>query len=94
MDCTEIQVKTYVKHDLFPKRKFILKEAELDYSQDPNSIARQCLRFCNMEGADEHRWWEMWKKTVKDELTKKRNHCQNYCKDEFMGKSACCEWTC
>ena len=39
-----------------------------------------------MEGPNERGWWERWKKTVKDVLTTKRNHCQNYCKDEFMGK--------
>ena len=88
VDCTETTLGVYVRVDLFPKRKFILTEAELDYSHDPESIARQCLRFCNMEGPNERGWWDRWKKTVKDGLTTKRNHCQNYCKDEFMGKFA------
>ena len=88
MDATEIQVKTYVKYDLFPKRKFIINASELEYSQDENSIARQCLRACNMEGVvGEDKWWEKWKRTVGKELNERRNHCQNYLKNEFMGKS-------
>lgn len=81
-----MHVKIYVRDDLFPKRKFIIKDSELDYSHEPSSIARQCLQYCNMEGHEEHKWWDTWKKTVKDELNIRRNHCQNYCKDEFMGR--------
>ena len=82
-----VHVKMYVKADLFAKRKFIIKDSELEYSQASNSICRQCLQFCNMVGTHEHKWWDKWKKTVRDELTTRRNHCQNYCKDAFMGKS-------
>ena len=89
MGCNAILVKVYVREDLFPKRKFVISDADLDYSQLPSSIARQCLQYCNMEGPSEHQWWDTWKRLVKDELNHRRNHCQNYCKDAFMGKWGC-----
>ena len=87
MACTAITIKVYVREDLFPKRKFVINEADLDYSELPGSIARQCLEYCNMEGPCERQWWDTWKKLVKDELNTRRNHCQNYMKEAYMGKS-------
>ena len=86
MDATLITIKVHVKHDLFPKKKFIIHESELDYSHDKNSIAFQCLEACNVKGPDRAIWWEKWKRTVQMELTTRRNHCQNYCKDAFMSE--------
>ena len=87
MNVSESYVKSYVKYDLFPKKKFIISAAELDYSHDPNSIARQCIRYCNMEGGGDDKWWGKWRRQVNKELNERRNHCQNYLKNEFMGKS-------
>ena len=40
---TMIQLKLYVKNDLFPKWKFIAMRSKLDSSTDAFSIAHQCL---------------------------------------------------
>jgi len=83
-DISEIQIKLYVKNDLFTKRKFIIKQSELDYSSDPNSICFQCLQFCQMDGEEE--FWERCASMVNTQLNAKRNHVQNKAKDEYLSE--------
>jgi len=83
----EVQVKVYVKKDLFHKRKFIIKQSELDFSLEPNSICFQCLSFCHMLGEGQEEFWDHWSSFVNSELNAKRNHVQNVAKDEYLSES-------
>ena len=79
-----VNIKMFVKTQLFPKCKFIIKESDLEYKLDPNSIAQRCLTYLDMKGQGEAAFWQKWSGTVARELNVRRNHCQHYCKKAFL----------
>jgi len=82
----KIHIQVYVRSDLWPKIKFILNESVLEYSQDKNSICRQCLKWVHQVGKGEYEFWHRWKGTVDQEIRDRRNHCQNAMKKEYMSE--------
>ena len=80
-----------VKELVFPKQKFA-SLAELDFSNNPNSICRFMANKLQIEGEDEVKsWWDGVKKHVNEALNRHRNNVIKTIKQLFKGEE-CALW--
>ena len=80
-------VKLFVSACLFRDMKFILDEHKfLSYSTDENSVAQQCIRYCNVMPQAAIKFWSRCSGLVRSDLIRRRNHCQEQMKRVFMSK--------
>ena len=71
-----------VTKEIFPFKKFILLEQELDFGERLQK--RVCYKL-NVE-QDQDAWWKEIKELIRKRLTKKRNNVQEAIRRTFMSK--------
>ena len=71
-----------MKH-VFPYKKFIILEKELDYGQ--NLQRRVCYKL-NRKGDDHQKFWARVKEQVRKNLGRKRNNVMENIKKKMIGK--------
>jgi hypothetical protein len=93
MDSQEMlskDINAYVRHELFPKLKFIMDNKQLNYSSEKESI---CARICRSMGLVEERaavsWWERYKDMIANVLNAKRADVTGAMKRTFLRKFHC-----
>ena len=71
----------------FPKVKFVNRDLELDWSNDPNTFCQHFIRECNVpEDINQQEWWMKARKHVMTLMSQTRNDRSTATRFAFLGE--------
>ena len=86
-------LRSIVRHNLFPKVKFLNSGLELMYNEHSSSVCGSMLKWLGVQKNDQTYKFSIWSKNYKNVKTYYTQHCNNVIKKlQPIGKSKCIIW--
>jgi hypothetical protein len=96
MYCTEVTTKflfkNHVKTKLFPKKKFIDKSSDLNFSNDPTSVCRFLSVDFQVQDREVEIWWDGVKGLVYTAFKNHRNNVIRAIQKSYMSMCSILTW--
>jgi hypothetical protein len=96
MYCTEVTTKflfkNHVKTKLFPKKKFIDKSSDLDFSNDPTSVCQFLAVDFQVQDREVESWWDGVKGLVHTAFKNHRNNVIRAVQKSYMSMCSFLTW--